>query len=137
MSDNDFQAASSEQGRQFEDLVVFMLKAQNWIVNDRHVFVAGAEIDIVATHPDGTRWWIECKGSHRGKVPGCRRGDTVKKAVGVAAYLKTQTVVETRPYMLVTSHLPQPGTIADQMLRTALQQRWFDHLWDISKGWGP
>jgi hypothetical protein len=128
----DFQAQSSKQGREFEDTVVTLLRIQGWNVVERHVVVHQVEIDIVADDPQGRRWWIECKGSWQGKTPGSKRGDTVKKAVGVAAYLACQS--NRHPYMLITSHLPTAGTVGAALLDTALQQGWFTDVSDISLG---
>lgn len=121
---SDFQREAGVQGRSFEETVAFMLKAAGWQITATRLVVEGAEIDIVAVEPvTNVEWWIECKGSHRGKTPGCQRGDTVKKAVGVAAYL--WTLEDARPYRLITSHLPIVGSLGDRMLRSALEQGWF------------
>lgn len=114
----DFQAAASVQGRAFEDVVASILTFLDWTVVETRAVRHGVEIDIIATDPDGREWWIECKGSHRGRTPGARRGDTVKKAVGVAWYLST---CEPRcSYMLVTSHMPDPDTVGGRLLNAAL-----------------
>lgn len=125
MSD-DFQSQASKQGREYEQAVQFLLLAEGWTINATRAVVAGAEIDIVATDPDGQQWWIECKGSHRGKTPGAKRGDTTKKAVGVAAYLST--LPHRQPYMLITSHLPKEDSVAGRMLRTAQERGWFTDI---------
>lgn len=114
---SDFQASSSTQGRAFEDVVESVLTFFGWEVVGVRATVHGVEVDIIAIDPEGTEWWIECKGSHRGKVPGARRGDTVKKAVGVAWFLST--VEPRRPYMLVTSHMPNPDTVGGRLLLAA------------------
>lgn len=126
---SNFQAAASEQGRRFEETVVTLLKMSGWSIIELHARVAGVEIDIVADDVNGVRWWIECKGSWRGKTPGSKRGDTVKKAVGVAAYLKNQQDESPCKYMLVTSHMPEPNGVGARMLQEALRQGWFDHVW--------
>jgi Holliday junction resolvase-like predicted endonuclease len=126
----DFQAQSSKQGREFEEAVIFMLKAAEWTIDDVKTKIEGIEIDIIATGPDGEQWWIECKGSHRGKTPGSKRGATAKKAVGVAAVLAT--LPNRRPYMLITSHLPKEGTVAHTMLRVAQEQGWFANVTVLS-----
>lgn len=123
---DDYQRLASEQGREFEQVVAFSLRSAGWAIDAVRAVVAGAEIDIVATDPTGQQWWIECKGSYRGKTPGAVRGDTTKKAVAVAAYLAVAVPDDQRrPYKLVTSHLPRPGTLGDRMLRAALEQGWF------------
>lgn len=115
----DFQAASTEQGKKFEEAVETLLLIAGWNIKDRHVRVHGVEIDIVAVDPFHVEWWIECKGSWRGTTQGSKRGDTVKKAVGVAWYLST--CPEPAPYMLVTSHYPNAGTVSHKLLERARQ----------------
>ena len=123
---DDFQRLASEQGREFEQVVAFGLRSAGWTIDAVRAVVAGAEIDLVATDPAGAQWWIECKGSYRGKTPGAVRGDTTKKAVAVAAYLAVVVPeADRRPYKLITSHLPRPGTLGDRMLRAAREQGWF------------
>lgn len=119
----DFQASATEQGKAFEAVVLNILLYEGWAIVDTHATVEGVEIDIVATDPSGAEWWIECKGSHRGKTPGSKRGDTVKKAVGVAWFLST--LEDRRPYLLVTSHLPKPGTVAARLLDAAVKHGLF------------
>lgn len=123
---SDFQAQASKQGRAFEEAVAHMLSFLDWRIIDTRAKVEGVEVDLIAEDPDGIVWWIECKGSHRGAVPGSRRGDTVKKAVGVAWYL--HQLPERRPYMLITSHLPTSGSVADLMLRKAQSAGLFDKV---------
>lgn len=125
---DDFQRLAGVQGRSFEELVEFMLKGAGWTITARHAVVENAEIDLVAVDSQGVEWWIECKGSWRGKTPGAARGDTVKKAVGVAAYLAMLPADIRRPYRLVTSHLPNDGTLSARMLRTAKVQGWFSAI---------
>lgn len=129
-ADVDFQATATHQGRAFEEAVATMLRCSGWTVDELHAKEHDVEIDIVATSPAGQRWWIECKGSWRGSVPGARRGDTVKKAVGVAAHL--YCLPERCPYMLVTSHLPvNDDSVPGQMLANAITQGWFAHVLEI------
>lgn len=135
MTVSEFQAAATAQGASFEDAVETMLKIGGWTIIARHAKVAQAEIDIVADNPVGRRWWIECKGSWRGNVPGSRRGDTVKKAVGIAWYLST--LPDRCPYMLITSHLPNVGTLGEQMLAVALRCGLFTEINDLGSLLGP
>lgn len=125
-ADENFQATASAQGRSFEDAVAFILKSSGWRIAEIRAIVAGVEVDIIADDSAGRRWWIECKGSFRGNTPGSRRGDTVKKAVGVAWYLST--LPERCPYMLVTSHLPKPETVGARLLDKAVEVGLFDQV---------
>lgn len=129
---SDFQTASSRQGRAFENVVLAHLEFHDWKLCDRHIKVDGVEIDIVAIDPLGDTWWIECKGSHRGTVPGCRRDDTVKKAVGVAYHLM-HGPIDRHPYMLITSHMPRRGSKSMDMLQRALVTGAFQRIGTIEQ----
>lgn len=123
---SDFQRSSTEQGSAFEQAVITVLRCSGWTIVGTHAVFGGAEVDIVADSPTGTRWWIECKGSWMSKVRGSERGDTVKKAVGVAWYLST--LPERCPYMLITSHLPHDGTLGERMLHEAQARGLFSQI---------
>lgn len=112
-----FQASASIHGRRYEDIVEAILVATGWTIDARHDKVDGVEIDITATDQLGVQWWIECKGSWNGNRPGSRRSDTVKKALA-DAWLLSQTT-SPKPYMLITSHLPEPGTHTNDILQRA------------------
>lgn len=116
----EFQAASSIQGRRYEDIVEAILIASGWTIDARHEKVDGVEIDITATDQLGVQWWIECKGSWNGNRPGSRRSDTVKKAVCDAWLLSLSEAP--RPYMLITSHLPDDGSHVHSILATARRE---------------
>jgi Holliday junction resolvase-like predicted endonuclease len=121
-----FQQASTRQGREFEDTICFFLKSDGWKIEERRYRIHGEEIDIVATDPDGDEWWIECKGSYEGKIPGGRRIDTKKKAVAVAYSLSH--VIDRPYYMLYLSHYPFRGTYGDRMLTMALEDGLFTEV---------
>lgn len=116
---SDFQAAASEQGRDFEQAARTLLRIEGWSIIAEHALVAGQEVDIIATDPAGAMWWIECKGSWRGGRQGLRRTDTLKKAVAVAWYVST--LPDRLPFMLFVSHTPRPGSSGDLMLTAALK----------------
>ncbi len=42
----NFQAAASQQGREFEELATQLLRNKGWLIVDRNVFVHGVEVDI-------------------------------------------------------------------------------------------
>ena len=130
MSEQGFQSRASRQGREFEEAVALVLKLKGWSIDGVREKIGYQEIDIVATDPDGQQWWIECKGSweSKGGVNGLRRSDTVKKACGVAWHLSLLPSELRRPYMLVTSHKPRPGTSAAQMLDDALADGKFQRI---------
>lgn len=126
----NFQSRASQQGQEFEDAVALVLKLKGWTIDAVRQKIGGQEIDIVATDPDKQQWWIECKGSWESKQGsnGLRRSDTVKKACGVAWHLSRLDKEIRRPYMLITSHMPTPGTATHQMLMDAIADGIFNKV---------
>jgi hypothetical protein len=108
---SDRQSAASRQGREFEAYCETWLKIrQHRIVAVRWVHpVLGIEIDRVTEHPELGEIWVECKGSWESPTAnGLERTDTLRKAIANAALLRY--VEERRPYWLLTSHMPRPGS---------------------------
>ena len=117
---SDFQARSSSQGREFEQIVERHLSfIEGWTVTDRQVNVEGFVVDLVAVDPFGIEHWIECKGADGAskRKPGLLDGTTAKVTVGVAWYLSR--VPDARPYVVWTSHLPAPDTNAWRIIHAA------------------
>jgi hypothetical protein len=104
-----FQSAASWQGRQFADQCDLVLRDRGFVVQGRRIFTElGVEIDRVATSKRGAEIWFEYKGSVRGHRPGLRRTDTLKKAIANGALLFA--LPSRRPYVVLTSHLPETGS---------------------------
>jgi hypothetical protein len=122
----EFQSSAGWQGRQFAQQCDFLLQSNRFTLHGRKVIAElGVEIDQVATSPRGNELWLEYKGSFQGARPGLMRTDTVKKAIANGALLRV--LHDRRPYVLLTSHLPQRGS-ALSMLRSALELGYIDHL---------
>ena len=93
----------------------------------------GVEIDQVGITSTGNEIWFEYKGSFRGRTPGMRRTDTVKKAIANGALLRR--LPDSRPFVVLTSHLPETGA-ARAMLETALSAGYIDLAVSIYEpGW--
>lgn len=122
----NFQASASIQGRRYEEIVANVLIASGWTITAKHDKVNGVEIDITATDPTGVEWWVECKGSWNGARPGSKRSDTVKKAIGNAWLLSISDT--SKPYMLITSHLPDAGSATHDALQRALYHGLFTRI---------
>lgn len=130
----DFQAQAGRQGRRFADQCNDALKSVGFeLQGSLRLPEIGVEIDQVATTQSGRRLWFEYKGSVRGKTPGLMRTDTTKKAIANAAL--TRTLSNARPFVVVTSHLPEKG-YALAMLKTALTAGYFEAVICIyNPGW--
>lgn len=117
-----FQAASGIQGRQFAEQCDTLLSHLGFELRGRRILPeVGVEIDQEAVSPTGTVVWFEYKGSVQGHRPGLRRTDTMKKAIANGALLRG--LADPAPYVVITSHLPGPGS-GSAMLATARDLRY-------------
>lgn len=117
-----FQSVASEQGRQFASQCDVVLEEHGFELSSGIVLSdLGVEIDRVGAR-DGRTVWFEYKGSVRGRRPGLRRTDTLKKAIANGALL--MALEEHPPYVLLTSHMPERGS-GLAMLSAARQLGYF------------
>jgi hypothetical protein len=122
----DFQAAASEQGRQFSEQCDSLLTLSGYGLRGRQTLrEIGVEIDREAISPSGQVVWFEYKGSVQGLRPGLIRTDTLKKAIANGALL--QAVDDHPPYVILTSHLPASGS-GLAMLDSARRLGYFDDV---------
>jgi hypothetical protein len=126
MSDRDFQASASVQGRQFAEQCMQLLWSTGYrIEGPAQLRDIGVEIDCVAVSPNGTRVWFEFKGSVQGVRPGLRRTDTLKKAIANGALIHMRP--EREQYVVLTSHMPLSGS-GEAMLRMARRAGYFSDV---------
>lgn len=124
----DFQAESKRIGDEFESLVLQDLINRGFgpIEKDFYLEGTGCEVDFRA-HSDGKFEYIECKGGNEGigKRPGAKRTDNVKKAIANGALIKTVYDVY---YVVYFSARPEPGTYSEEMIATALKNKFIDEV---------
>lgn len=101
----NYQSSSSRQGAWFEATCRQILEAAGFAVDAVHQRIedAGVEVDLIGTNRHEISFFFTCKGSYRGRRPGVRRTDTLKKAIAEAYALHQQGW---EPVVLLTSHLP-------------------------------
>lgn len=117
----DFRRRGVQQGQQFDSQCRLVLKSLGFHVGEKPFRVpdVGIEIDAEGRGPDGCVYWFEFKGSWIGTRPGLRRSDTVKKALA-SAYLLHHAQTVFPPLVVLTSHVPTPGSAGDRMVISAL-----------------
>lgn len=114
----DFQSSAGVQGRQFASQCDRLLRGYGYQLGGSALLRdIGVEIDCAATSSRGVPVWFEYKGSVQGTRPGLLRTDTLKKAIANGALLAA--VPNRRPYVVLTSHIPNSGS-GLAMLQTAL-----------------
>lgn len=125
-----FQQQANILGKQFEWVVADFLVMSGWQIVDTNSKKHLWEIDIIALDPHGDEIWIECKAGSENRYPGLERIDTVSKAVGKAWALSF--IEDKRPYWLITTHLPKPGSHSQILIDLALDQNLFQYVGQVA-----
>jgi hypothetical protein len=129
MTITNFQAESKHSGDFFESQVLEDLGrfGQQNIKKNVVVKDVGCEVDF-AYDFRGTQVYVEAKGGMqgKGKRPGAKRTDNVKKAIANAALIKSR-YPETQ-YIVYFSDLPKFGSSSHKMLKTAIGAGFIDSV---------
>jgi Holliday junction resolvase-like predicted endonuclease len=121
-----FQQDAKLLGQHFEWVVADFLSMNGWEIVETNSFKYIWEIDIIAIDPHGDEIWIECKAGSEKLKPGLERTDTVQRAIGKAWALSF--VENKKPYWLITTHLPKPGTHSQMLMDLALNKNLFQYV---------
>lgn len=115
---NPFQRRATEVGAAFETLSAPALTGAGFDILDWHYYIGqiGIQVDFRCRNKKGVEFLIECKGSLHGTRPGLERTDTTKKALCNAFLVRHAGL---GPFLLLTSHLPQPDSDSFRMLQAA------------------
>jgi hypothetical protein len=102
----NFQALSSVQGKIGEDLALIRLKDYGFHNLRIREQLKSVEVDIIACNKQGIDFFFTVKASWRGDRQGCKRIDTLKKAICEGLMIQLETG---RPTIIITSHKPRSG----------------------------
>jgi site-specific DNA-methyltransferase (adenine-specific) len=105
----DFQRRAVEQGRRAKELARELLIACGFSdFKEDFRFRNGVEVNFLATDTKGNSWMIDVSGAFTSNRPGLKRTDTLWKALGKAAVIKSSD--KSRPLLLLTTDLPDKGS---------------------------
>lgn len=113
----DFQARSSRAGAEFDHEALELVEEAGGVVVRRHLRVDGHPVDALVRGASGAAFLVAAHGTPDRTVrsqAGLRRTDTVLK-VGCRAQL-LRYGGQAPPLVVVTSHLPAPGSEAARLL---------------------
>ena len=114
-----FQSRSSKTGLLFEKICRHKLLSLGFrLQGPRKITKAGIQVDEVALNSRGQEIFFEFKGSYRSPRPGLVRTDTTKKALCNGFLMDLLGI---GPYIIMTSHMPRPGSSSDKMIKLAQQ----------------
>ena len=111
-----FQSRAVRQGRRAKEIAAALLEDVGFTrVSEDRRFGNGVEINFVAHDKHDRPWFFDVSGAFTSNRPGLRRTDTLWKALGRAAVLKSSYV---RNYRLVflTTDLPPKGSAGHNAL---------------------
>ncbi|MCP3998454.1 MAG: site-specific DNA-methyltransferase [bacterium] len=127
-----FQARATKEGKAAQRIAQDTLEAAGFTVQKRSYRVkgTGAQFNFLVTDAADNPWYVDVSGAFTTTRGGLRRTDTVWKTLGRALVLREserqvdpdQQDQATAPpirLLLLTSHLPQPGSEGDKALRAA------------------
>ena len=124
MSPTDFQARSSEEGRDAQVMARRVLEGTGFQVESRNTRIvdAGVMVNFVLLDRKGRRWYCDTSGCFTSERAGLLRTDTLWKTLGRTSVL---TLKNYAPLLILTTNLPLPGSSGDIALRVA-SRTYFD-----------
>jgi site-specific DNA-methyltransferase (adenine-specific) len=124
-----FQARATKEGKKAQDLAKEVLLDAGFEIIDEKVKVKGTGLQLnfeIADRAGEFRYYVDMSGAFTSSRPGLMRTDTLWKMLGRANVLKT-THPDTR-LLVLTSHLPRPGSEGDRAMRAVGPWALFDAI---------
>ncbi|MCU1371858.1 MAG: modification methylase [Ilumatobacteraceae bacterium] len=126
-----FQQRASADGSRAQELAEFLLRQCGFEkLEEKKKFPVGVEANFVAEDAAGCEWIFDVSGAFSSSRPGLERTDTLWKALGKAAILRTQHPDPERPsrYVLLTTDMPKKGSAGHKALEAAQKD---GLIWDV------
>ena len=103
-----FQARAVREGQRAKEIALAVLQDCNFVdIGEDRRFRNGVEVNFVARDAEGRRWFFDVSGAFTSTRAGLRRTDTLWKALGKAAVLRSANVGAYRLILLTTDLPPQ------------------------------
>jgi DNA modification methylase len=111
-----------------------------FVARKRRLRRTGIDISLVMADADGQPWMFDVSGGFTTTRAGLRRAETLLRSLGkahVVAGARDQLgELSSAPLVLLTSHLPRPGSDGDRTLRAAGPRAFFDAIEMLDSGEG-
>jgi DNA modification methylase len=129
----DFQRRASADGSRAQELARYLLEQCGFggELVEKRKYRVGVEVNFAATDDDGCEWLFDVSGAFSSSRPGLQRTDTLWKALGKAAVLRTEfDEAGGRPcrLVLVTTDVPPRGSAGGRALQAARDD---GLIWDV------
>jgi site-specific DNA-methyltransferase (adenine-specific) len=128
----DFQARATKEGKAAQQLAAEVLEEAGFELVQKNTRLRGlgVVVNVLARDEAGSAWHFDVSGAFTTTRGGLLRTDTVWKALGRAHVLSNNRSAHKGlvgvPYVLISSHLPRPGSEGDVALRAAGTTAIFD-----------
>lgn len=128
----DFQRRATTEGKRAQELASHLLEQCGFAEGLVHPvkLKIGLEVNFRGTDAAGCEWFFDVSGAFSSTRPGLQRTDTLWKALGKAAILRTQYPDVERPSRLVllTTDVPPRGSAGGRALQAAQRD---GLIWDV------
>ena len=109
-ADEPFQSRAVREGQRAKEIAHAVLRDCNFLdIAEDQRFSNGVEVNFVARDSEGRRWFFDVSGAFTSTRAGLRRTDTLWKALGKAAVLRSATQGAYRLVFLTTDMPPAPS----------------------------
>jgi len=124
--DGSFQARATKEGKAAQNLAEQLLTETGFeiVAKNQRVRGTGVTINFIAKDADDVEWHFDVSGAFTSTRGGLLRTDTVWKSLGRAHVLAKNDGV--KRIVLLTSHLPRPGSEGDIALKIAQEDIVYD-----------
>lgn len=125
---DDFQRRATKEGKKAQDIALKILEERGFRLLQKDAKLRGAGVQYNFTVEDGAggQWWVDVSGAFTTVRPGLLRIDTLWKTLGRASVLKAME--PDARILILTSHLPRPGSEGDKALRAVKPTTVFDAI---------
>lgn len=128
----DLQRQATVDGARAKELALHLLEQCGFgeTLREQEKFKIGVDVSFAATDAAGCEWLFDVSGAFSSTRPGLKRTETLWKALGKAAILRTQFPDIERPVRLVllTTDIPTRGSAGGRALRAAQED---GLVWDV------
>ena len=127
--DADFQRRATEEGKAAQAIAEKVLTEAGFDIVSRNARLRGLgmTMNFVAVDQREEEWYFDVSGAFSSNRGGLRRTDTLWKSLG-RAHVLANSDRQATPVILLTSHLPRPGTDGDRALHAATADAFFDAI---------
>lgn len=130
----DFQARAVKEGQKAKEIAKIVLRDCGFSEIDEGRRVrGGVEVNFIARDLKGNRWYFDVSGAFSSTRAGLRRTDSIWKALGKAAVLKTSNGSKRIPFILLSTDLPPKTSAGFVALQSARGQIYFDAIEMLSQ----